>query len=178
MSLFLGKAGKRGVLEPKLDAKPYPKVPLSWEQTLQSVNCSRLKGWQAVGGEGTTNSSEGTGAGWVTHPPRAQDNAARWLVWECRSLVCSATVRQLPRAEPREQKCVHMVSTCLRGETLILSCRLLAETPALPQPGIPNLSLACGIFSDLALNKYVSALLQRHSQRSMPEGDFVTGHTI
>lgn len=137
-------------------------------------DCKQL--WRGLGEEGWPGA------------PKARDNAACLLMWEFRSLAWSATVRQFPRAEPQKQKYVHMVSICLSGETLILSCHQVAEMPALSHPGMlrfarfstwaalclssartPNPSLACGIsrwrmFSDLALIKYVSAFLHRYSQ--------------
>lgn len=56
-------------------------------------------------------------------------------------MAAPATAGELPGAEPQKQKHVHMVSICPSGETLIFSCHLLGETPALSQPGALRLAL-------------------------------------
>lgn len=125
-------------------------------------------------------------------------------MWEFRSLAQSATVRQFPRAEPQKQKYVHMVSVCLSGETLILSCHQVAEMPALshhgmlrfalvsqheqlcvsalrgpPTPLLPVAFQAEGCFQIWpSSNMLVLFFTDTHSQRSKPEGDFVIGCTI
>lgn len=109
-----------------------PKAPLSWEQPLEFVNCLRLKGWQVPRGKETTKSSEGS---WGrTGDPALPGLRVRQPMWELRNPARSAAAKQLPGAQPQKQKNVHMVSICLRGETLILSCHPLVAKPELPRP--------------------------------------------
>lgn len=126
--------------------------------------------------------------GWAG-TPQAQGNAASSLMWEFRKLARSAAARQLPRAQPQQQKYVHMVSICLSGETLILSCHLLAAKPELPRPARSALPdpwpRSClgqlrlkDVFRSGPQQTWYCFSSEPQSQRSVPEGHFVTGCTM
>lgn len=119
--LFLGTAGEGGQRRTQSRCQTLSNVPLSWEQALvwQLFETQRLAGEKRQ-----ETAAQGPAGGGLTQPLQG---SACLLRLEFSSEFESAAARQLPRAKPQKQKHVHMASLGARGETLILSCCLLAE---------------------------------------------------